>query len=46
MVAAAPAAAPGAGVGISPATVHRALAASYTCIDCHKGLAHKLPHGA
>jgi len=29
--------------GISPAVMHQSLAASYTCIDCHKGTAHKLP---
>ena len=28
---------------ISPATMHQSLAASFTCIDCHKGLAHTLP---
>ena len=28
---------------ISPATMHQYLATSYTCIDCHKGSAHKLP---
>lgn len=31
--------------GISPATMHQSLAASYTCIDCHKGVAHTLPRG-
>jgi cytochrome c-type protein NapC len=31
--------------GISPATMHQSLAASYTCIDCHKGVAHALPKG-
>ncbi len=28
---------------ISPATMHQSLAASFTCIDCHKGIAHALP---
>jgi len=28
---------------ISPATMHQWMAASYTCIDCHKGIAHTLP---
>jgi nitrate/TMAO reductase-like tetraheme cytochrome c subunit len=31
--------------GISSATMHQSLAASYTCIDCHKGVAHTLPEG-
>ena len=31
------------GAAISPATMHQSLATSYTCIDCHKGLAHALP---
>jgi nitrate/TMAO reductase-like tetraheme cytochrome c subunit len=31
--------------GISPAAMHQSLAASYTCIDCHKGVAHALPQG-
>jgi nitrate/TMAO reductase-like tetraheme cytochrome c subunit len=30
---------------ISPSTMHRSLAPSYTCIDCHKGIAHTLPKG-
>ncbi|MFZ0423392.1 MAG: NapC/NirT family cytochrome c [Xanthobacteraceae bacterium] len=30
---------------ISPASMHQSLAASYTCIDCHKGTAHTLPKG-
>jgi len=25
--------------------MHQSLAASYTCIDCHKGTAHTLPKG-
>ncbi len=45
MVAAAPVSAASAGAGISSATIHQSLAASYTCIDCHKGLAHTLPRG-
>jgi nitrate/TMAO reductase-like tetraheme cytochrome c subunit len=28
---------------ISPATMHQSLAASFICIDCHKGIAHTLP---
>lgn len=28
---------------ISAASMHQSLAASYTCIDCHKGPAHALP---
>ena len=28
---------------ISPATMHQSLSSSYTCIDCHKGVAHALP---
>jgi cytochrome c-type protein NapC len=28
---------------ISPATMHQSLAPSFTCIDCHKGIAHALP---
>jgi nitrate/TMAO reductase-like tetraheme cytochrome c subunit len=28
---------------ISTASMHQSLAASYTCIDCHKGAAHALP---
>jgi cytochrome c-type protein NapC len=30
---------------ISPATMHQSLAPSYTCIDCHNGIAHTLPKG-
>ena len=30
---------------IAPSTIHQSLAASYTCIDCHKGVAHTLPKG-
>ena len=28
--------------GISPATIHQSLAPGYTCIDCHKGIAHPI----
>jgi len=28
---------------ISPAVMHQSFSSSYTCIDCHKGVAHVLP---
>ena len=28
---------------IPPPTMHRSFSSSYTCIDCHKGVAHALP---
>jgi len=28
---------------IAPATMHQSLSSSFTCIDCHKGVAHVLP---
>ena len=28
---------------ITPAVMHQSLSRSYTCIDCHKGIAHDLP---
>jgi cytochrome c-type protein NapC len=34
-----------AAAGISRATMHQSLAHSYTCIDCHQGIAHALPKG-
>ena len=30
-------------VAITPERMHRSLAPSYTCIDCHQGIAHHLP---
>jgi nitrate/TMAO reductase-like tetraheme cytochrome c subunit len=29
---------------ITKAAMHQSLAASYSCVDCHKGVAHALPN--